>query len=115
MSKTDSCLPDDPVAFIKSCVKQRKFLWTYHVNLRLRNRFITRQSIINSVNSYRIIESYPDDKYLPSYLVLAQLNEDIYHILLAIDLSRDNIRIVTAYRPNPLEWLPDFTTRSRSR
>ncbi len=55
--------------FIRSCIKRRRIHWTYHVNLRLEGRIIPRELILNSVDSYGIIEEYPDDKYLPSYLI----------------------------------------------
>jgi len=64
----DRILPDDPVAFIRACVRRRRILWTYHVNLRLKDRFVSRQTLFDAVDSYEIVESYPDDKYLPSYL-----------------------------------------------
>src|SRR3546814_7807953 len=39
-------------------------------------------------------------KYLPSYLILAQYNSDAFHVLFAIDVEGDNVRIVTSYRPS---------------
>jgi hypothetical protein len=41
------------------------------VNLRLKDRLVARQAILDSVGSYEIVESYPNDKYFPSYLVLS--------------------------------------------
>jgi hypothetical protein len=64
-------LPDDAVAFIRRCVGDRKIYWTYHVNMRLAGRHLTREAILGAVASYEIIEAYPEDKYLPSYLVRA--------------------------------------------
>lgn len=58
--------------FIKSCVKRRRIYWTYHVNMRLRERFVPRQVLVDSVDSYEIVEEYPEDRHLPSYLVLAR-------------------------------------------
>ena len=104
-------LPDDPLEFIRRCVRQGKVFWTYHVNMRLRGRFINRQAILRSNESYEILEEYPKDKYLPSYLVYAEYQGDIFHILFAVDLEGVNVRIVTAYRPNPEEWEEGFRTR----
>jgi len=66
-------LPDDPLKFIQRCIGQRKILWTYHVNIRLKGRFIPRQALIESYASYEIIEQYLKDKYLPSYLLTPEL------------------------------------------
>jgi hypothetical protein len=104
-------IPDDPVAFIQVCVRGRRILWTYHVNLRLKGRFVSRQTILDAVGSYEIVESYPDDKYLPSYLVLARLAGDAIHVLFATDVEGDNVRVVTAYRPSLDEWEDDLKTR----
>jgi hypothetical protein len=104
-------LPDDPLEFIRSCVRQGKVFWTYHVNMRFRARFINRQAILQSRKSYEIIEEYPKDKYLPSYLVYSEYEADIFHILFAVDLDEENVRIVTAYRPNPEDWEDGFRTR----
>ena len=56
----------------------------------------------------KIIESYPEDKYLPSYLVLAATS---FHVQFATDVEGDNVSIVTAYRPNLSEWESDLKTR----
>ena len=59
-------VPADPLRFIQECVRNRRVLWTYHVNMRLSGRFIRRgEAILDAVESYEIIEAYPGDKYLP--------------------------------------------------
>lgn len=105
-------LPHDPLSFIQDCVRRRRVFWTYHVNLRLASRFITRQAILEAVATYELLEAYPDDKYLPSYLILAEHDSEHFHILFAADVAGDNVRIVTSYRPNPEEW-DNFRTRRR--
>lgn len=102
-----------PREFICRCIKERKVLWTYHVNMRLESRLITRDMIISSLLSLEIIEEYPEDKYLPSYLLFAQHTNVMFHILIAIDVSNDNIRIITAYIPNRNKWKNDFKTRRK--
>jgi hypothetical protein len=79
--------------------------------MRLPNRFISRQAIVESFERYEIIEEYPEDKYLPSYLIYSEYDRDVIHILVAVDVVGDNIRIVTAYRPDPDEWEADLKTR----
>jgi len=53
-------------------------------------------SVILQINGYEIVESYPDDKYLPSYLLLGQAAGRQFHALFAVDVDGDNVRIVTA-------------------
>ncbi|MGE3540640.1 MAG: DUF4258 domain-containing protein [Candidatus Tectimicrobiota bacterium] len=104
-------LPEDPLAFIQTCIRQRSIFWTYHVNMRLQRRSIARQAILDAIDTYEVIEAYPEDKYFPSYLVLARYQEEWFHILCATDVQRSNVRIVTAYRPSPDEWESDGKTR----
>lgn len=108
---TARTLPTDALEFIQRCVRERKVYWTYHVNMRLAGRHISRDDLFGATESYEIIEAYPEDKYLPSYLVWAMSGSGAFHVLFAIDVGGDNVRIVTAYRPNPDEWDSDLKTR----
>jgi hypothetical protein len=83
--------------------------------MRLAGRSISRNEILDAVETYSVIESYPEDKYLPSYLIMGTGITTVFHVLFAADVSGDNVRIVTAYHPNPDEWEPDLKTRKRAR
>lgn len=107
----DRVVPVEPLAFIQDCVRGRRVLWTYHVNMRLRGRSIQRHAVLDAVDGYEIVEAYPGDKYLPSYLVLARYGKEAFHILFATDVVGENVRIITAYRPDTDEWNPDLKTR----
>jgi hypothetical protein len=104
-------IPVDPLEFIKICVRSGKVKWTYHVNMRLKQRFIPRTHILESTVQYEIIEAYPEDKYLPSYLVYSRHAGRIFHILFATDVVGDHVRIVTAYYPTPQEWNKELKSR----
>ena len=65
--------------------------------------------------TYELVEAYPDNKYLPSYLVLAHHGSEAFHVLFATDVDGDNVRVVTSYRPDPGEWQADLKTRRRNR
>jgi len=81
----------------------------------MKGRHIRRDSILNAVDGYKIIESYPDDKYLPSYLILAENETEVFHVLFAVDEESENLRVITAYRPDLAEWMPDLKTRRRKK
>lgn len=74
----------------------------------------SRQIILDATDSYGIVEAYPDDKYLPSYLLLGRTGDDVFHVLFGVDVVGRNVRVVTAYVPSPEEWEPDLKTRRRS-
>ena len=93
---SERVIPDNPLDFIKQCVNDQRIFWTYHVNMRMKGRFIPRQIVLDSVQDYEIIEEYPDDKYLPSYLVLSKYKDKVFHVLFAVDVEENNVRIITA-------------------
>jgi len=80
----------------------------------LKGRFISRKIILASLESYEIIEEYPKDKYLPSYLIYAKYGNQIIHVHIAIDEKNDTVRIVTAYKPTLDKWESDFKTRRKN-
>ncbi len=94
-----------------SSIRERKILWTYHVQMRLKGRTLSREGLLGAVGTYEIIESYPEDKYLPSYLIFCESPEGVVHIHVATDVVGDNVRIVTVYRPSADEWKPGWKTR----
>ncbi len=79
--------------------------------MRLKQRAISASMLLNATSTFEILESYPDDKYLPSYLVRAESRGAIFHAQIATDVEGDNVRIVTMYLPNPDEWSADFRVR----
>jgi hypothetical protein len=104
-------MDDKILTFIRECIRHRRIRWTYHVNMRLKGRFIPREAILASTDSYQIIEEYPDDKYLPSYLVYARHEGEVFLIHIATDVAGNSVAIVTAYRPSPDRWEADLKTR----
>lgn len=111
MDTVSGQMPHNAVDFIRRCIDEGKIFWTYHVNMRLQERTICRDEISAATDSYEIIESYPRDRHLPSCLVLAAAPGGPLHIVFALDVEDDNVRIVTAYRPDPLAWSNDFRKR----
>ena len=101
------------IDFVKQCVKERRIRWTYHFNMRLKERFIPREMILNSVDHFEIIEEYPGDKYLPSCLVYSEYNGVKFHMLIAIDYDDRSIILVTTYLPSPDKWHEDLKTRKK--
>ena len=106
-----SYAPTEALRRIQECVKRRDILWTYHVFMRMQGRCIPRSTILDSVDSYEIIESYPEDKYMASYLVRAECGADVVHVLFAFDIADKFVRIITTYRPDAALWSEDGRKR----
>jgi hypothetical protein len=58
-----------------------------------------------------IIEAYPHDKYLPSFLLRGGSGGSVFHVQIATDVEGENIRVVTMHITDPDEW--DEELRSR--
>ncbi len=82
--------------------------------MRLEQRGITREAIINSVDEFNIIEDYPHDKYLPSCLAISEYANRIFHIVIAMDRDDQSVVIIIAYEPAIDSWNDDLQTRRQS-
>ena len=102
------------INFIKSCVLEKKIFWSYHSNMRLDERGLSREKTLVSIENCEIIEEYKDDYPLPSCLCLGYDKENNpIHSVIGIDKENKNIRIITAYYPDPSRWESDFKKRRK--
>jgi Domain of unknown function (DUF4258) len=90
---SERLIPANPLNFIQRCVRQARVFWTYHVNMRMQGRFISRQAVLDSVENYDIIDEYPRDKYFASYLIRSRYQERVFQVLFAVDVEEDNVRV----------------------
>jgi hypothetical protein len=60
--------------------------------------------IRDAMATLEIIETYAQDKYLPSFLLRGESEGCVFHAQIATDVEGENIRIVTMYTPDPNEW-----------
>ena len=74
-------------------------------------RRILVREVREAIANGRIIEDYPDDKYVPSCLILGftQAQRPL-HIQCSYP-SRPIIKIITLYEPQADKWNSDFTVR----
>ena len=79
--------------------------------MRLRQRSLDSGLLLDAVESLELLESYPEDKYLPSYLVRGESGAIVFHALIAADVAGDNVRVVTMYLPRIQEWDAGFRVR----
>lgn len=83
---------------------------TEHARLRLVEREISVNDIIQCIETGEIIEQYEDDKPFPSCLVLGKaIDQKNIHVVVSHD--SDWIYLITAYRPDAKIWSLDFKIR----
>ena len=71
--------------------------------------------LVKATDSLEIIEAYPDDKYLPSFLVRGEFEGRVFHAQIAADVEGRNVRVVTMYIPVSEEWDAGFRIRGGKR
>lgn len=95
---------------VKKLNKLETIALTEHARLRLYERNISIDDIISGINTGEIIKQYPDDKPLPSCLILGfSVKSQYIHIVVSCDA--EFIYLITAYFPSPDVWENDFKTR----
>lgn len=100
--------------YIRQRLREESVRWTVHAKLRMESRSIPPQALFESIDSIEVIEEYPDDKYLPSYLVRGIWRERVFHAHVAVDVAAENVRIVTMYWPDSKDWDADSRNRRQS-
>lgn len=83
--------------------------------MRLRQRKLNAEALREAVSTFEVVESYPQDKYLPSFLLRGEARGVVFHAHVATDVEGSNVRVVTMYTPSPDEWDNDGRIRRIAR
>lgn len=90
--------------------QSENIILTEHARIRLIERNIKMQDVINCIETGEIIKQYEDDKPFPSCLILGMAIDNKYlHVV--VSMNNNYIHLITAYFPNLEQWEPDFKTR----
>jgi len=82
--------------------------------MRLIQRGISTNDIVCAIQDGEMIEQYPTDYPYPSCLILGlTINNKPIHVVCGAGVNE--LWLITAYYPNPDEWLHDFKIRKESR
>jgi hypothetical protein len=87
------------------------FVFTRHGFKRAIERNISDSEIREAGKGAKIIESYPDDKYTASCLLLGFTNAGRpVHLQVSLADS-DRVKIITVYEPDGNEWIDYYQRR----
>ena len=107
-------MPENSV-FINEYLKKGNINFKKHALVRIVERKISIQEVEEALLNCNLIESYSEDKPLPSYLVIGfTKNERPLHILVALDKIEGYIWIITVYEPDQTIWSNQMTKRKKS-
>lgn len=88
---------------IQNAIREGDVFFTDHAIRQMAKRDINDDEVVETILSGVIIEEYPADKYGPSCLVYGQTRKSRpLHIVCSLP---PRVRIITAYEPDPTEWL----------
>ena len=90
--------------------KSENIVISLHGQLRLNERNITVDDVMNAIDNGEIIEQYPDDFPFPSCLILGLSINGVY-IHIVVSMNDDKIYLITAYVPDTDKWEADMKTR----
>ena len=93
-------------------VKNSSLNWTGHILERLFQRNIRIDDVKAALLNCEIIEHYPNDYPFPSSLVLGKtIDGKALHVVCGS--NGNELWLITAYFPNPVEWMDDFKQRRK--
>lgn len=89
--------------------KSENIVISLHGQLRLNERNITVDDVMNAIDNGEIIEQYPEDFPFPSCLILGLSIHNVY-IHIVVSMNEDKIYLITAYVPGTDKWEADMKT-----
>lgn len=98
---------------LRKCILTGRYQWRKHTLVRLAQRKILQETVLQAIKKGEIIEDYPEDKPFPSCLILGLVKDRPYHAVIALDSDDFMVHIITAYEPSPDRFGPDFKTRRK--
>jgi len=90
-----------------------RLVFSCHAVSQMFARAVTTEEVAAVLTSGDTIASYPEDKPCPKRLVLGYATGGPLHVVVADDAVGGASIIVTTYRPDPAQWLPDWRTRRK--
>ena len=87
------------------------YIFSGHAIQRMFERRLTPEDVIAILKDGEIIAEYPDDKPLPSMLILGFADKAPLHVVVGVDGTARACRVVTVYVPDPILWDQDFRKR----
>lgn len=90
---------------------QSRVTFSEHAIIRMFERKISADEVLEVIEKGDVIEQYPDDTPYPSKLVSGHPKERPIHVVVAQNEVGNDTIVITVYEPDPDKWEPGFTRR----
>nr|WP_319539471.1 DUF4258 domain-containing protein [uncultured Methanospirillum sp.] len=84
-----------------------------HAFEQMYTRHISEDDIEEIILSGDVIEEYPDDYPLPSYLICGYARVRMLHVVAAFNRDTGDIIVITAYEPDDVHFVSGKTRRQQ--
>lgn len=92
---------------------QSSIIFKDHAVIRMLERGISKNEIMETIEHGEVIEEYIDDYPYPSCLMFKMVKLKPIHVVVANNSSEIQKIIVTVYIPDDTKFEPDFKSRKR--
>ncbi|MBW1780454.1 MAG: DUF4258 domain-containing protein [Deltaproteobacteria bacterium] len=91
------------ILLVQEKIRIGKYRFSEHAVKRMIKRGIDRHEVEEAIFEGELVEKYPDDKYSPSCLISGKTRVGrVLHVQVSLPPL---VVIVTAYEPDPEEWI----------
>jgi len=97
---------------IKSYLERDQFIISNHARMRMFQRNVTTEMIMEMIHGGEVIEQYPNDFPCPSVLILGYSKEKPFHVV--VGQCEDHLRIITVYIPDDEYWIEHKKRKGKS-
>ena len=97
---------------IRQAVREGRTNTRYHVSRRMLERRILYEDVLEVISEGEVVESYPEAKPFPAYLMMGHIKEkEPLYVLCSFD--DEIVHIITVHWLDPKKWITPWTRRKR--
>jgi len=98
---------------LREAIKRNNFEWRKHTLVRLAERNISQDVVLEVILEGEVIENYPKDRPFSSCLLFKVVKGKPFHVVVSLDEQNQKGYIITTYEPTLDKFESDFKKRRR--
>ena len=98
---------------LRKAVRKGNYEWKKHTLIRLAERNISQDAILEVILKGKVIEDYSEDQPFSSCLIFKMIENKPFHAMVSLDDQNQKAYIITAYEPTLDKFELNFRTRRK--